>query len=55
MPLSPEEFSRRRRGRNLALILVLAAFAALFFAVSIVKLAQHPELFTTSLDGPQHR
>ncbi|MBW4091402.1 MAG: cytochrome C oxidase assembly protein [Proteobacteria bacterium] len=53
MALSPEELSRRRRGRNWALILVLAAFAGLFFAISIVKLAQHPDLFTTSLDGPQ--
>lgn len=52
--LPPEEFARRRRGRNWALILVLAAFSALFFAVSIVKLAQHPNLFTTSLDGPAH-
>ncbi len=51
--LSPEELNRRRRGRNWALILVLAAFAGLFFAISIVKLAQHPDLFTTSLDGPQ--
>lgn len=55
IPLSPEEFLRRRRGRNVALILVLAAFSALFFAISIVKLAQHPGLFSTSLDGPaQH-
>ena len=53
MALSPEELSRRRRGRNWALILVLAAFAGLFFAISIVKLAQHPDLFTTSLDGPK--
>ncbi len=54
-PLPSEEFARRRRGRNVALILVLAAFSLLFFAISIVKLAQHPGLFTTSLDGPaQH-
>ncbi|MGC8477514.1 MAG: hypothetical protein ACP5NP_14270 [Acetobacteraceae bacterium] len=51
--LTPEEIARRRRGRNWALILVLAAFAGLFFAISIVKLAQHPDLFTTSLDGPR--
>ncbi len=51
--LSPEEIARRRRGRNWALILVLAAFASLFFAISIVKLARHPDLFTTSLDGPR--
>jgi len=47
------ELWRRRRGRNRALILVLAALAALFFAISIVKLAQHPDLFTVSLDGPK--
>lgn len=47
-----QEIWRRRRGRNRALILVLAALAALFFAISIVKLAQHPDLFTISLDGP---
>ncbi|MDE2006987.1 MAG: hypothetical protein KGI51_10505 [Rhodospirillales bacterium] len=51
--LSPEELARRRRGRNLALILVLAALSALFFAVSIVKLSHRPDLFTTSLDGAQ--
>ncbi len=53
MPDTPDDFNRRRRGRNWALILVLAAFAGLFFAISIVKLAQHPNLFTTSLDGPK--
>jgi len=47
-----QEIWRRRRGRNRALILVLAALATLFFAISIVKLAQHPDLFTVSLDGP---
>ncbi len=55
MALTPEEMRRRRRGRNWALILVLAAFSGLFFAISIVKLAQHPNLFTSSLDGPQQR
>jgi cytochrome c-type biogenesis protein CcmE len=53
--MTPEEIARRRRGRNWALILVLAGLASLFFAISIVKLAQHPDLFTTSLDGPQQR
>ena len=48
----PQELWRRRRGRNRALILVLAALSALFFAISIVKLAQHPNLFSISLDGP---
>jgi len=53
MAVTPEELHRRQRRRNWALILVLAAFSGLFFAISIVKLAQHPDLFTTSLDGPQ--
>ncbi|MGH7041801.1 MAG: hypothetical protein ACREFY_06685 [Acetobacteraceae bacterium] len=55
MTLTPEELGRRRRGRNWALILALAAFAGLFFAISIVKLAQHPDLFSVSLDGPTQR
>ena len=32
------EFIRKRRGRNLALLVVLAGLAALFYAISIVKL-----------------
>lgn len=32
------EFVRKRRGRNIALLVVLAALAALFYAISIVKL-----------------
>jgi len=32
---------RRRRGRNIALLLVLIALAALFYAISIVKLQHH--------------
>jgi hypothetical protein len=34
------ELKRRLRGRNLALIWSLAVLAALFFAISIVKLAR---------------
>ena len=40
-PLSPAqaaELRRRQRGRNIALLLVLVAVAALFYAISIVKL-----------------
>jgi hypothetical protein len=33
------EFKRRRRGRNLALLTVLLALAALFFAITIAKLS----------------
>ena len=32
---------RRRRGRNIALLIALAALAAVFYAIAIVKLA-HP-------------
>ena len=32
------EFIRKRRGRNVALLVVLVAMAALFYAISIVKL-----------------
>ncbi len=31
-------FRRRRRGRNIAIVLVLAGLAVLFYAVTIVKL-----------------
>ena len=41
MALSPEhELHRRRSGRNVALMLVLVAFAALVFTLSIVKIQQ---------------
>jgi len=36
MPISEEH--RKRRGRNIALALVLAAMVALFFAITIVRL-----------------
>ena len=38
--MTPEEeaqFKRARRGRNIALALVLAAFCVLFYAITIVK------------------
>jgi hypothetical protein len=42
---SPEqaaEMLRRRRGRNIALLIVLVAICVLFYAISIVKLmGQH--------------
>ncbi|MFZ5608300.1 MAG: hypothetical protein ACOY99_01670 [Pseudomonadota bacterium] len=37
--MTKEEFERRRRGRNIALALVLAGLVVLFFAVTIVKLS----------------
>ena len=39
--MTPEEearFRKARRGRNLALALVLVGFVALFYAVTIVKM-----------------
>jgi hypothetical protein len=42
-PLTPEEtmeLRRRRRGRNIAILLVLAGLAVLFYAITIVKLAK---------------
>jgi len=37
-PDEEERFKRARRGRNIALALVLAAFVALFYAITIVKI-----------------
>ena len=36
-PDEQEPFKRARRGRNIALALVLAGFVALFYAITIVK------------------
>jgi len=33
------EFRRRQKGRNIAMLLVLIGLSALFFAITIVKLA----------------
>ncbi len=35
--LSAEEFTRRRRGRNYALLAVLVALSLLFYAITIVQ------------------
>jgi hypothetical protein len=46
MSLTPAEsqlLARRRRGRNIAMLIVLLSIAALFYAVAIVKLAR-PDL-----------
>lgn len=40
-PMTPEEeteFKRRRKGRNLALGLVLVFFVILFYAITIVRM-----------------
>ena len=43
-PLSAEdaaEFARRRRGRNVALLIVLIGVAALLYAIAVVKFKVH--------------
>ncbi len=44
LPLPPVEtdaaLARRRRGRNIATLVVLVALAALFYAIAMVKMAQ---------------
>jgi hypothetical protein len=37
-PREADELRRRRRGRNWAIILVLVGLAALFYAITIVKM-----------------
>jgi hypothetical protein len=37
-PLAAAELHKRQRGRNIAMIIVLAVLAILFFAITIVKL-----------------
>ena len=37
------ELARRRRGRNIAMLVALLAFAGLFYALAIVKLTR-PDL-----------
>jgi hypothetical protein len=42
-PMSREDsfaLARRRRGRNIAMLVVLVAVAALFYAIAMVKLAK---------------
>jgi hypothetical protein len=42
-PLSREEsdaLAKRRRGRNIALLVALLALAGLFYAIAMVKMAQ---------------
>ena len=38
-PQEKAEFDRRRRQRNIALGLLLVAFVVLFYAITVVKLA----------------
>jgi hypothetical protein len=39
-PAEATEIRRRRRGRNWALIIVLIGLAALFYAITIVKMTK---------------
>jgi hypothetical protein len=39
-PAEAEEFRRRRRGRNIALLVVLLALGILFYAITIVKMTK---------------
>ena len=38
-PAEAREFQRRRRGRNIALLLVLVAVCLVFYGLSMVKMA----------------
>lgn len=38
---SDATLARRRRGRNIAMLVVLLGLAALFYAIAMVKMAQH--------------
>jgi len=43
-PLSREEskeLGKRRRGRNIAMLIALVAVSALFYAISMVKMSAH--------------
>lgn len=42
LPADPNEAAlrRRRRGRNIAMLVVLLALSALFYAIAMVKLAR---------------
>jgi uncharacterized protein involved in exopolysaccharide biosynthesis len=40
-PEQVAEIRRRRRGRNIAMIIVLVALAALFYAITVVKFLHH--------------
>jgi hypothetical protein len=39
-PQQAEEIRRRRRGRNWAMIVILIGLAALFYAITIVKMTK---------------
>ncbi len=39
--MTPSEYHRQRRGRNLALLAVLAALVVLFYVITIVRMGGH--------------
>jgi hypothetical protein len=39
-PTDAEDFKRRRRGRNWAVLLALFAIGGLFYAITLVKISQ---------------
>jgi len=39
-PELADEFRRRRRGRNIAMLLVLLALCGLFYAIAVVKMVK---------------
>jgi hypothetical protein len=47
-----EEFKRRRRGRSVAIALALAVLVSLFYALTLVKLAQGPLTQPIPLNQP---
>jgi len=43
-PIPPDQiaaFKAKRRGRNLALLIALLAFAAIFYAIAMVRMGQN--------------
>ena len=47
-----EEFKRRRRGRSIAIAVALAVLVSLFYALTLVKLAQGPLTQPVPLNQP---
>ncbi len=47
-----EEFKRRRRGRSIAIAVALAVLVSLFYALTLVKLAQGPLTQPIPLNQP---
>ena len=37
-----DELAKRRRGRNIAVLVALLALTALFYAITVVRMGAHP-------------